>query len=49
LTMQTERGKYLAQRNADFLVSYMAKLSAELKGDYETRDEAVIQMFATHQ
>ncbi|EBE0362031.1 hydrolase, partial [Salmonella enterica] len=24
-------------------------LSAELKGDYETRDEAVIQMFATHQ
>lgn len=37
LTMQTERGKYLAQRNADFLVSYMAKLSAELKGDYETR------------
>ncbi|EBQ3559244.1 hydrolase, partial [Salmonella enterica] len=26
-----------------------AKLSAELKGDYETRDEAVIQMFATHQ
>ncbi|MEX8992521.1 hypothetical protein AB8G35_27270, partial [Salmonella enterica] len=21
----------------------------ELKGDYETRDEAVIQMFATHQ
>ncbi|SUH36677.1 metal-dependent phospho hydrolase [Salmonella enterica subsp. enterica] len=38
--MQTERGKYLAQRNADFLVSYMAKLSAELKGDYETRDEA---------
>lgn len=49
LTMQTERGKYLAQRNADFLVSYMAKLSAELKGDYETRDDAVIQMFATHQ
>ncbi|EDV5649115.1 hydrolase, partial [Salmonella enterica subsp. enterica] len=49
LTMQTERGKCLAQRNADFLVSYMAKLSAELKGDYETRDEAVIQMFATHQ
>ncbi|EBY5149771.1 phosphohydrolase [Salmonella enterica subsp. enterica serovar Gloucester] len=49
LTMQTERGKHLAQRNADFLVSYMAKLSAELKGDYETRDEAVIQMFATHQ
>ncbi len=49
LTMQTERGKSLAQRNADFLVSYMAKLSAELKGDYETRDDAVIQMFATHQ
>lgn len=43
------QGKYLAQRNADFLVSYMAKLSAELKGDYETRDDAVIQMFATHQ
>ncbi|VEA16773.1 metal-dependent phospho hydrolase [Salmonella enterica subsp. enterica] len=25
LTMQTERGKYLAQRNADFLVSYMGE------------------------
>ncbi|EAW9076304.1 hydrolase, partial [Salmonella enterica] len=28
LTMQTERGRYLAQGNANFLVSYMAKLSA---------------------
>ncbi|EDQ4901435.1 hydrolase, partial [Salmonella enterica] len=49
LTMQTERGKYLAQRNADFLVLYMAKLSAELRGDYETRDQTVIETYATHQ
>ncbi len=38
--MQTERGKCTAQRNADFLVSYMAKAGAELKATtYEIRDE----------
>lgn len=31
LTMQTEQGRHLAQHNADFLLTYMAKLSAELK------------------
>ncbi len=31
-TMQTARGKQLAQHNAHFLVEFMAKLSAELAG-----------------
>ncbi len=43
-----DRNARPAQRNADFSASYMAKLSAELKGDYETRDEAVIQMLAAY-
>ncbi|WFZ31119.1 phosphohydrolase [Citrobacter portucalensis] len=45
LTMQTERGRYLAQHNADFLLTYMAKLSAELKGEYEMLDLDAIQPF----
>lgn len=32
-TMQTERGRELARHNADFLIQFMAKLSAELQGD----------------
>lgn len=45
LTMQTERGRHLAQHNADFLLTYMAKLSAELKGEYEMLDLDAIQPF----
>ena len=44
-TMQTEQGRHLAQHNADFLLSYMAKLSAELKGEYEMLDLGAIQPF----
>lgn len=44
-TMQTEAGKALARHNADFLVQYMAKLCAELTGDYLQIDETVIQRF----
>ncbi|MEL2917790.1 HD domain-containing protein [Escherichia coli] len=32
-TMQTARGKQLAQHNAQFLVEFMAKLGAELAGE----------------
>ncbi|MEB7540860.1 phosphohydrolase [Enterobacter huaxiensis] len=32
-TMQTETGRELARHNADFLIQFMAKLSAELQGD----------------
>lgn len=46
-TMQTEQGRVLAQHNADFLVTFMAKLSAELKGEYATLDTAVIATFGT--
>lgn len=42
-TMQTEQGRHLAQHNADFLLTYMAKLSAELKGEYEKLDLDAIQ------
>ncbi|EOT1170046.1 phosphohydrolase [Cronobacter dublinensis] len=44
-TMQTEAGRALARHNADFLVHYMAKLCAELKGDYCKLDEAVLRRF----
>lgn len=45
-TMQTETGKRLAKHNADFLVQYMAKLCAELTGDYLHINETVIQRFS---
>lgn len=44
-TMQTGRGKALAQHNARFLVTWMAKLSAELNGDYVSLDSAVLEAF----
>ncbi|EHG7583695.1 MULTISPECIES: phosphohydrolase [Citrobacter] len=45
-TMQTARGRELARHNADFLVTYMAKLSAELKGEYASLDATVIAAFS---
>lgn len=45
-TMQTARGRALAQENARFLVHYMAKLSAELQGSHDTLDEQVLARFA---
>ncbi|POT59463.1 phosphohydrolase [Citrobacter amalonaticus] len=44
-TMKTERGKALARHNAQFLVTFMAKLSAELKGEYAGLDRSVIHTF----
>lgn len=46
LTMQTARGRMLAQHNADYLVQFMAKLSAELRGDPQGLDEVVVRRFA---
>lgn len=40
-TMQTRMGQELAYRNADFLVEYLAKLCAELNGDYHDADTSV--------
>lgn len=40
-TMQTASGRELAQRNADFLIDYLAKLCAELNGDYASSDTSV--------
>ncbi|HDK6399549.1 TPA: phosphohydrolase [Klebsiella variicola] len=45
-TMQTTRGKEMAQHNARFLVEFMAKLSAELQGEPLALDEAVLRRFA---
>ncbi|HIA4159921.1 TPA: phosphohydrolase [Escherichia coli] len=45
-TMQTARGKQLAQQNAHFLVEFMAKLSAELAGENEGVDHKVIDAFS---
>ncbi|MGR7070905.1 phosphohydrolase [Klebsiella aerogenes] len=45
-TMQTEQGRALAVHNAQFLVQFMAKLGAELRGDPLSLDEAVLRRFA---
>ncbi|MNC48712.1 putative hydrolase [compost metagenome] len=44
-TMQTAAGQALAQHNADFLIQFMAKLSAELSGDCLGIDSAVLRRF----
>ncbi|QHM71511.1 phosphohydrolase [Mixta intestinalis] len=44
-TMQTAEGKRLAQHNVAFLVTYMAKLCAELQGDMVSLDESVLRDF----
>lgn len=44
-TMQTERGRMLARQNAQFLLTFMAKLSAELGGEYEKLDNDVFARF----
>lgn len=44
-TMQTEVGKSLATHNANYLVQFMAKLSAELNGDPLQFDQHIIDRF----
>lgn len=43
--MQTAKGRELAQHNADYLVQFMAKLSAELQGDPLMLDDEVLRRF----
>jgi uncharacterized protein len=43
--MQTEMGRELARHNADFLIQFMAKLSAELHGDCLGLDSQVLSRF----
>lgn len=45
-TMQTSKGRELAQHNANYLVHFMAKLSAELAGNLDTLDTHVLRRFA---
>ncbi len=47
-TMQTEKGRALAQHNADYLVHFMAKISAELQGNYHGLDNEVLHRFCHH-
>ncbi|THC26219.1 phosphohydrolase [Enterobacter sp. AD2-3] len=44
-TMQTDMGRELARHNADFLIQFMAKLSAELHGDCLGLDSQVLSRF----
>lgn len=44
-TMQTEKGRAMAVHNARFLVQFMAKLSAELRGELMALDAEVLQRF----
>ncbi|HEP0986486.1 phosphohydrolase [Enterobacter ludwigii] len=44
-TMHTDVGRELAQHNADFLIQFMAKLSAELQGDCLGLDSQVLRRF----
>ena len=44
-TMQTAAGREFARHNADFLIDFMAKLSAELQGDCPGRDRQVQNRF----
>ncbi len=46
VTMQTVKGKALANHNARYLVEFMAKISAELQGDYLEYDRAILARFA---
>jgi uncharacterized protein len=48
-TMQTEKGRQLARHNADYLVHFMAKLAAELRGDFHGLDESVLRRFSQAQ
>lgn len=44
-TMQTEKGRAMAVHNARFLVQFMAKLSAELRGEPMALDAEVLQRY----
>ena len=44
-TMQTEIGREMARHNADYLIQFMAKLSAELQGDCLGVDSQVQSRF----
>ncbi|WP_312981363.1 phosphohydrolase [Atlantibacter sp.] len=45
-SMQTEKGRELARQNANYLVEFMAKLGAELRGEHHQYDQAVMRQFA---
>lgn len=44
--MQTPVGKLLATQNANYLVQFMAKLSAELSGNIAQFDDDIIARFS---
>ncbi|MGP3593052.1 phosphohydrolase [Vagococcus sp. WN89Y] len=46
-SMQTAKGRELANQNADFIVQFMAKLGAELRGDFQRLDEDILTRFAS--
>ncbi|TKI07676.1 phosphohydrolase [Martelella alba] len=44
-TMQTEVGRQLAAYSIDYLIIFMSKLCAELKGDYHRLDSETLERF----
>ncbi|QWA12806.1 phosphohydrolase [Sodalis ligni] len=44
-TMQTEMGRQMAAYNIDYLVTFMSKLCAELKGEYYQLDTETLERF----
>ncbi|WP_413722421.1 phosphohydrolase [Sodalis sp. RH23] len=44
-SMQTEMGRRMAAYNIDYLVTFMSKLCAELKGEYYQLDEETLARF----
>ncbi|WP_413734286.1 phosphohydrolase [Sodalis sp. RH21] len=46
-TMQTEMGRRMAAYNIDYLVTFMSKLCAELKGEYYQLDTETLERFRT--
>ncbi|MFT4464582.1 MAG: phosphohydrolase [Sodalis sp. (in: enterobacteria)] len=44
-SMQTELGREMARYNIEYLVTFMSKLSAELKGEYYQLDKETLERF----
>lgn len=48
-SMQTQKGRQLAEYNANFIVHFMAKLSAELQGELQQIDDEVVRRYSVNE
>ncbi|AFP85392.1 putative HD superfamily hydrolase [secondary endosymbiont of Heteropsylla cubana] len=44
--MQTEKGKKMAHHNINYLITFMSKLCAELRGEYYQLDKGALEKFS---